>query len=71
MEALANGARFANVYCNVTDTHASNAVVKAQRLITYCHAVQAVVMTTGIFSVYALNAIIQKGGGFLVTLRHP
>lgn len=71
MEALENGARFVNAYCNATATHASNAVVRAQRLITYCHEVQGVVTTTGIFNVYAQNAIIRKGGGFLVTFRHP
>ena len=71
MEALANGARSGNESLNAISSHASNAVAKAQRLITYCHEVQAVATTTGISNVYAQNAIIPKGGGFLVTLRHP
>ncbi len=31
MEAPVNGARYANAYCNVTDTHANHAVEKAIR----------------------------------------
>jgi hypothetical protein len=71
MEALESGARFVSESFKGTVTPASNAVVKAQRLTTYCHGWQAGATTTGIFNAYAQNAIIRKGGGFLVAHRHP
>jgi hypothetical protein len=71
MEALVSGARFANESFSVTVTPANSAVATEQRSITYCRVRQAVATTTGIFNAYAQNAIIQKGGAFLVTLRHP
>jgi hypothetical protein len=71
MEALESGARFVNEFFKGTVTPARRAVLKGQRLITYCHGWQVVGTTTGIFNAYAQNAIIRKGGGFLVAHRHP
>lgn len=71
MAALGSGEKFVNVSFNVTVTLASNAVETGQRSITYCHVRQVVETTTGIFNVYAQNAIIRRGGVFLVTSRHP
>lgn len=71
MEALGSGERFGNVSFNVTVTLASNAVETGQRSITYCRVRQVVETTTGISNVYAQNAIIRRGGVFLVISRHP
>ena len=71
MAAPVNGERLGNAFFNVTDTHARHAVGKAIRLITYCRAWLVVLTTTGICKLYAEVAILRRGGGFFMNLRHP
>jgi hypothetical protein len=71
MDRQVNGVVSGHESCSVTSTHASNAVAKAQPSITSFPVWPVVVMTNGIFSVYAQHAIIRREGGFLVHLLHP
>jgi hypothetical protein len=71
MVQQANGARSDNEFCNVILTLASNAEWKAIQLTTSFQEVRMEATKTGIFKRCAFHAILRKGGGFLITLRHP
>jgi hypothetical protein len=71
MEAPVNGARLGSAFFSVTVTHAKCVVGKAIRLITYCHAWQVGQMMNGIYKPCVEVAILRRGVGFLVNLRHP
>jgi hypothetical protein len=71
MDRQVNGVVSDHEYFKEINTHASNAVAKAQRSITSFPVWLVVVMTNGIFNVYAQRVIIPKGVGFLVHLLHP
>jgi len=71
MDRQVNGVVSGHESCSEINTHASNAVAKAQQSITSFPVWLVVEMTNGIFNAYAQPAIIRRGGGFLVHLLHP
>jgi hypothetical protein len=70
MDRQVNGVVSDHEYFKEINTHASNAVAKAQQSITSFPVLLVGEMTNGIFSVYAQHAIIRREGGFLVHLLH-
>jgi hypothetical protein len=71
MDRQVNGAVSGHESCSEINTHASNAVAKAQPSITSFPVLLVVEMMSGIFNACAQRAIIQREGGFLVHLLHP
>jgi hypothetical protein len=71
MDRQVNGVVSGHEYFKEINTHASNAVQRAQQSITSFPVLLVVVMMNGIFNAYAQRAIIRRGVGFLVHLLHP
>jgi len=71
MDRQVNGVVSGHESCSEINTHASNAVAKAQQSITSFPVLLVVEMMSGIFNACAQRAIIRKGGGFLATVLHP
>ena len=71
MDRQVNGVVSGHGYFKEINTPASNAVAKARQSITSFPVWLVVEMTSGIFNACAQHAIIQRGGGFLVTFLHP
>jgi len=66
-----NGNRLPNGFVNEMATFARLVEWKAIRLTTSSQEAQVALMMTGICNVYAQNAILLRGVGFLAAQGHP